>query len=41
MINKAKVISDMLGKINDLLDSEKKQLYKTIALGALNTTYSK
>ena len=35
MINKAKVISDKLGKINDLLDSEKKQLYKTIALGAL------
>ena len=35
MINKAKVISDRLGKINDLLDSEKKQLYKNIALGAL------
>ena len=35
MINKAKVISDTLGKINDLVDSEKKQLYKTIALGAL------
>ena len=35
MINKAKVISDKLGKINDLVDSEKKQLYKTIALGAL------
>ena len=35
MIDKAKVISDTLGKINDLVDSEKKQLYKTIALGAL------
>ena len=35
MINKAKVISDRLGKINDLLDAEKKQLYKNIALGAL------
>ena len=35
MIDKARVISDTLGKINDLVDSEKKQLYKTIALGAL------
>ena len=35
MIDKAKVISDTLGKMNDLVDSEKKQLYKTIALGAL------
>ena len=32
MIDKAKVISDRLGKINDLVDSEKKQLYKTIEL---------
>ena len=29
MINKAKVISDTLGKINDLVDSEK-QLYKIL-----------
>ena len=35
MISKAKIISDSLGKINDLDDLEKNRLYKTIALGAL------
>ena len=35
MINKAKIISNSLGKINDLDDSEKNELYKIIALGAL------
>ena len=35
MINKAKIISNSLGKINDLDDLEKNKLYKTIALGAL------
>ena len=35
MISKAKIISDSMGKINDLDDLEKNRLYKTIALGAL------
>jgi len=35
MINKSKIISESLGKINDLDDLEKNKLYKTIALGAL------
>ena len=35
MINKSKTISESLGKINDLNESEKNKLYKTIALGAL------
>lgn len=35
MINKSKTISELLGKINDLDESEKNKLYKTIAMGAL------
>ena len=35
MVEKAKSISESLGKINDYSDAKKNDLYKTIALGAL------